>query len=238
MEITLDRNLFMQIGLDSGALTMLGTVVHSLREAGEYRGIVRWSANPEAPFYISADKNSPVAQVNIDLATLANPSAGSQACCGVAEKNRFVVNPKGYVLFHVSGGEGGYSVHVRKAEEAANTKIYDTRELQEGDVFTATFLRPGTYSVSNLVTKSKGEITVSYPERGNTAYRPPSPHVVECTAHGIESNRVELKPGQALNFHIKTPSRIKIELIRPDDGSGQPREASVRGRKTTRRSDS
>ena len=41
MNMTFDRNLFTQIGLDSGSLTMLGAVIHSFRKPGEYRGSVR-----------------------------------------------------------------------------------------------------------------------------------------------------------------------------------------------------
>src|SRR4029077_13082141 len=97
MTMNLDRNFFTQLGLDSGALTMLGAIIRSLGEPGEYRGVVRRAAEPEAAFYVSADKNSPVAQMNIDLATVAQPSNESAKCCAPAEKNRFVVNPKGYV---------------------------------------------------------------------------------------------------------------------------------------------
>ena len=53
MNMTFDRNLFTQIGLDSGSLTMLGSVIHQFAEAGEYRGTVRREAAGEAVFYIS-----------------------------------------------------------------------------------------------------------------------------------------------------------------------------------------
>jgi hypothetical protein len=234
MSIILDRNLFEQVGLDSGALTMLGAIVHSFREPGEYRGtLIRQASEPEAAFYVSADKNSPVAQVNIDLATLRQISTEPANCCDAQEENRFVVNPKGYVLFHVSGGGGGYSVRVRKAEEDTNSKIFDSCELQEGDVFSAIVIRPGVYSMTNLLTQAKGEIAVLYPRVGKAAYRPPSPHVVECTAKAIRSDKVKLQPGQGLNFHIKVPSRIKIELVRPDDGTSHARKSVMRGWKKT-----
>src|SRR6266545_1626719 len=113
MQNTFDRNLFTQIGLDSGAITMLGSVVHSFGEPGEFRGTVRSGAQPEATFYVSVDKNCAIAQVTIDLATLAGtaPSRGDStkdgSCCddhGKPDEKRFVVHPKGYAVFHVSGG--------------------------------------------------------------------------------------------------------------------------------------
>src|SRR5512139_1682841 len=124
-----DRNLFTQIGLDSGSLTMLGTVVHSFGEPGEYRGSVHGEGG-QAVFYVTVDKNSPVAQVNIDLATLVNPPPPSAECCEEeGGRNHFSVNPKGYAVFMVSQGSGGFYVHVRKAEENPQTQIYDSRNL-------------------------------------------------------------------------------------------------------------
>ena len=70
MNVTFDRNLFMQIGLDSGSLTMLGTIVHSFAQPGEYRGVVHEGAQVKAVFTISSDKSSANAQASIDLASL------------------------------------------------------------------------------------------------------------------------------------------------------------------------
>jgi hypothetical protein len=216
--LNLDRNFFTQIGLDSGSLTMHGTVVHSPREAGEYRGTVRRGDLPEAVFYISADKNSPVAHVNIDLASLVGDSPSVADCCKGEDKHRFVVNPKGYVVFHVSGGAGGYYVHLRKAEENPETKVFNSRHLDEGDIFAGVLLRPGTYSIKNTVGKGEGQIVVSYPVIAKTAYWPPNPATMEFSAGGISPRELHLQPGQGLNCHVKAPARIKIELLKPDDG--------------------
>lgn len=231
--LNFDPNFFLQVGLDSGALTMHGVIVHSFSEPGEYRGTVRRGNAPEAEFYIHADKNSPIAHVNIDLATLVEgkvtPAAESEnGCCDKEERRQthFVVNPKGYAVFHVTQGAGGYSVNVRKAQEDPHTKVFDSRKLDAGDIFSAIVMRPGVYAVSNLLTQAKGELVVSYPKVGKTAYRPPNPVVVECGS-AIEPRRVELQPGQGLNFHLKEAARIKIELIKPDDG---PNESQTSGR--------
>jgi hypothetical protein len=216
--LNLDRNFFTQIGLDSSSLTMHGTIVHSPREPGEYRGTVRRGQLPEAVFYISADKNSPVAHVNIDLASLVGDSRSESDCCKDKDKNCFVVNPKGYVVFHVSGGAGGYYVHLRRAEENPKAKVFDSRHLDEGDIFAGVLLRPGAYSVKNVLSKGEGQIIVSYPVIGETAYRPPNPVTIEFASGGITPREVRLLPGQGLNCHVKEPSRIKIELVTPDDG--------------------
>jgi hypothetical protein len=233
-QFDLDRNYFEQIGLDSGALTMLGVVVHSLKEPGEYRGTVRRGKLPEASFYISADSNSAVAQVTIDLASLIADPDDKSDCCKEEDRNRFVVNPKGFVVFRVSRGSGGYNVHIRRAAEDQQTKVYTSSELEPEDVFSGIIVRPGRYSFTNRLTRAEGEIVVSYPVRGKTAYRPPAPVTVECTREGFQPSRIELQPGQGLNCQIRVPSRIKIELVEPDDGPRTERERFRRGFRSRR----
>jgi hypothetical protein len=97
MKLTFDQNLFTQTSLDSGSLNMLGALTHTLCEPGQYRGVVYKGSEILSAFYIVADKNSPVAQANIDLATLdpsviAAPSRSvggpEPGCC--AEMDRVV----------------------------------------------------------------------------------------------------------------------------------------------------
>jgi hypothetical protein len=225
MRTTFDQNLFTQIGLDSGSLTMLASVVHTFSEPGEYRGAVHLGEQVESVFYVKADNNSPVAQVNIDLDSLTSSptnAPASDGCCKGGEKktaNEFVVNPKGYAVFHVAGGAGGYYVHLRKADQDPKQKIFDSRKLEEGDIYSAVILRPGRYSITNTLTKgAAGDLIVHYPAVGKTGYRPPAPVQIEAGEKGFQPDRIEVHPGQGLSFHFKQPSRIKIELVKPDDG--------------------
>lgn len=236
MNLTFDRNLFTQTTLDSGALTMLGGVTHTLSEAGQYRGMVYRNSEGVGAFYIDCRKDSAVAQANIDLAgldptairTARSQGAGIAADCGCAgasassAANTFTVHPKGYLVFHVSGGSGGYSVIVRKADEDPNTALFDTRKLSTGDIFSAAIIRPGVYSVKNALTTAEASITVLYPKRTAEAYRPPKPVTFECGSRGIEPRNSELQPGQGIHFHFAAPSRITIELVKPDDGPDRP----------------
>ena len=227
MNLTFDRNLFTQMGLDSGSLTMLGTIVHCFMQPGEYRGVVHDGPQVKAVFTISVDNNSADAQVFIDLASLVQgrdaAQPGDDSCCKGsaskgAEPHRFVVNPRGYALFHVSKGAGGYYVHVRRTDADQKEMGYDSRSLVESDVFTAIVLRPGLYSLSNPSTGAKGELTVSYPKRGDGRYQPPAPVRVVCGAKSFEPSRLQTDPGQGVIFECHAPSRIQVKLEKPDDG--------------------
>jgi hypothetical protein len=229
---TFDRNLYTQIGLDSGALTMLATVVHTFREPGEYRGTIRKEGDGKGTFYICVDKESPVAHADIDLASLTGPGPGlsDEGCDCRGEsaggERRFTVNPRGYVMFRVASGPGGYNVHVRKAAEAEDTKIFDSRKLGDGALFSATILRPGTYSVTNALGKGRADLTVSYPVRSKTAYRPPAALRVSVTAKGFEPSAIKLAPAQGVIFECAAQARIKIDLVKPDDGPAGKRKAA------------
>lgn len=217
MTMTFDQNVFTQIGLDSGSLTILGAVIHSFKEPGEYRGSVHQEGGEQSVFYITVDKNSSIAQANIDLASLNKPA---DPCCEDSA-NHFSVNPKGYAVFHVSTGAGRYSVHVRRADENPKEKVFNSQELNEGDIFSASIIRPGTYSVVNTLSNAKAEVVVSYPGAGKVAYRPPAPVRVEVEHNTFEPRRIELKPGQGLLFECKTATRIKLTLVKADDGPGK-----------------
>ena len=226
MNLTFDRYLFTQIGLDSGSLTMLGTIVHSFSQPGDYRAVVHEGSEVKAVFTIRSDKASSSAQASIDLASLVSGPDQSHpkdcSCCGGSSKERspsiFVVNPRGYVLFHVSSGAGGFYVHARRTEAKDDDKGYDSRSLVEGDVFTAIVLRPGVYSVTNSLTEGKAELTVTYPKRGEKRYQPPAPVRVLCHRQSFEPDRLRLDPGQGLIFESRAAARIQIRLERPDDG--------------------
>jgi hypothetical protein len=88
-KVYIDPNIA-QTGLDSGALTMLGAVVRRFEEPGEYRGTVRRGDAIEKVFYLSVDKESPVAGADIDLAKLAGSlpqqeETGRDCCPGEGE---------------------------------------------------------------------------------------------------------------------------------------------------------
>jgi hypothetical protein len=232
MKMTFDKNLFTQVGLDSASLTMLGGITHRFLEPGQYRGVVYQGKEILGSFYINVDKNSAVAQANIDLAAFSNAPAASttssgDSSCGCHDEGtqaaaKFELNPKGYAVFHVSSGAGGYAVRVgRAAEDPKEQNQFDSRELKGDDIFSAVILRPGTYSVANTLGKGKGEVTVSYPKIGKTPYRPPNPVKVEFSDRGCEPGKVELQPGQAVLFQCKVPSRVKLELVKADDGPGR-----------------
>src|SRR5690606_100925 len=57
-----------------------------------------------------------------------------------------------------------------------------------------------------------------------------APVRVECTSNQIVPDRVRIDPGQGLVFTFKTPSRIKIDLVKPEDRMSRLRMNRLRVR--------
>jgi hypothetical protein len=197
-------------------------LIHSFSEPGNYRGSV-YAGKRQTVFYVSVDPESPVAQVNIDLAALARSGVGDECGCKPAQ-DHFSVNPKGYAVFHVSSGAGGYHVQLRRAVENRDERVFNSLTLCDGDIFSATIIRPGRYTVINTYTRAQADLVVSYPVIGKSAYRPPAPVRISCTKDGFEPGYIELKPAQGLIFECQTESRVLVRLVEPDDGPKRPGE--------------
>jgi hypothetical protein len=216
--------LFAQTSLDSGALTLLGAVIHQFTEPGEYRGVTSTQGGTASTFYVTVAKEPGISQVNIDLAALgAAPVSPAGCTCGMAHGNpsqgHFTLGAHGYAVFHVSGGPGGYAVRLGRAAAKPQAKDFDSTSLKGGDLFAATILRPGRYSVRNVAQSGAQpeELNVTYPPIGKEAYQPPPPLRIECTAAAFSAPPMQLTAPQGCLFVCGVPSRIKIELVKALD---------------------
>ena len=222
MKARVNKHIYTQTSLDSASLTMLGTVIHNFPEPGVYTGTILLKKEDVGSFRLTVDGESQVMGINIDLASLhqQNPKH-----CDCKSTDEFIVNPKGYTQFFVSKGAGGYSVVLgglnKKGKE---TKVFDSHTLGKGDIFAVTMIRPGTYTFANTQTKEKGEIIVAYPKTGKVPYRSPNPVSIECKKEGLSQNSIKISAAQGIVYTIDTPTRIKIDLVKPDDGPKKNRK--------------
>lgn len=209
----IDRFIFSQANVDSGSLTMLASVVHRFLEPGAYFGKIKRGENEVGQFKIMVEHSPPMqSSVKIDLKALdASPSEQSKN----TECSCFNLVPEGYALFFVSTGAGGYNIEITKPENEGK-KTFDNRELTSQDMFVATLLRPGTYRITNTLTKAEAELKIIYPQIGKTP-RQSQTIQVECTEKAVNPSKITANPGQGVVFSFKVPSRIKIELVTPED---------------------
>jgi hypothetical protein len=239
MNSVTDLPVFTQTSFDSGALSGLGAVVHRLTQSGEHRVTVLQGekAIQTFPLRVMAMPAQPPAgphplptagpvEVHVDLGrALAAPGQVAPLLPG-----DLAVIEQGYAVFHAPPGSGGLAVQLNAPQAETGAPIFDSRKLQNGDIFAVTLLRPGRYSLTNTLrgtgtgpasggTGAQGEIRVSYPVISDQPYRPPDPLQVQVNEGGFQPNSIQLQPVQGLIFHVgNVAARIQIELVEPDDG--------------------
>jgi hypothetical protein len=230
MKARINRELFSQVNVDSGSLSMLSTIVHRSSEAGEYEGVVTKGAGLiTRRFTIAVSGESPAAQASARAQPPAQPGQVRIDLKDTAPDHH-VLNVGGYAVFYVSAGLGGYAVQVSKlGKDNSQIGLFDSRELKDGDMLSVTVIRPGTYSVTNSLGNARAELVVNYPEPGKMQ-RNAAPVKVECPANQIVPDRIRVDPAQGLVFTFKTPSRIKIDLVRPEDRMSRLRMNRLRAR--------
>ena len=238
MNTVTDLPVFTQTSFDSGALSGLGAVVHRLTQPGEHRVTVLQgdkaiqtfpmrvlampaqppAGPPSAPVLRPLPSAGPV-EVHVDLGrALAAPGRAA----ALLPEDMAVVE-QGYAVFHAPPGSSGLAVQLNAPQAETGAPSFDSRKLQNGDIFAVTLLRPGRYSLTNSLhsvgTGVQGEIRVSYPVIGDKPYSPPDPLQVQVGEGGFQPSSIQLQPMQGLIFHIgNTAARIQIELVEPDDG--------------------
>jgi hypothetical protein len=230
--VLLNRAVFAQRPYDSGALTVLTTLLHRFTEPGDYDVAVRSPGQRDRRLRLRVVTDSAPAQINIDLAALGQ-SAGEPGCCpGEAD---YKLQTNGVVGFYASQGVAAYSVQVKRSDMREKKLILDSAsQIPAGDLFAVTLVRPGAYKVADtLGGKHEAVIQVVAPpvpkpesgprppelsSRARLRYRPDQPTTVTFDKNGFSSKEVKIYSGQTAVFFCQAPARLRVELAKGVDG--------------------
>lgn len=211
MSASINRHMFTETGTDTGALTVLGTVVHQFPDEGDYVVEVHHGDRLVGSRLLVVDDEYHTVQVSYDLAAFgADEGCDCHGHCS-CEADFDCIREDGFAVFHVGSGAGGYRVTVDPVGERRERREFDSAALGDDDTVGVLLLRPGRYSVRNDRDGSRAEVTVRYPDGlADTATRAP----VEFTVsdEGIEPRSVEVDPGRGLRFDVETEARLVVEL--------------------------
>lgn len=217
MKHFLNRHILSLTVLDSGLITPLMAIMHRFETPGRYSATVFQGDDAVAMFNLVVNKDAPLCNIKIDV--------------GAVDQPVYAVNPQASVLFNSPRGSGGYHVVVKALGDEAKLGAYDTRELQEGDVFMATLIRPGYYSAKNQY-RATCNISVAPLRRGAIQFNPAlgrgiirngaEPVTIECAKEYFKPQKVDVGSAQALLFTMRAPLRIRIELERLEEAGKGP----------------
>ena len=244
MKARINRNFLEQTSFDSGVPYGLGAVVHNFKEPGEYEvAFAQDEQVVERVQLVVAEEPAAAAQRGTtpseepgegplpeQLSIQLSEARRSIMASPVGEMKRpYRLRAAGYVSFTTQRREDAAAIVVRRAGRGGEAKAFDSRRLRTDDIFAVTLARPGTYALKNVLTGSAGKITVAYPTVGKKPYRPPAAITVHCTESGFKPDYVELKPAQGIIFRFNAPSRVTIDLVKPDDGPRGERRRRLSG---------
>jgi hypothetical protein len=223
----INQRFLTQTEFDSAAPTGSATLALELTDPGNYVLAIAHKDKvlTQAPFVVRKQaeaapaaaageaRQAKQAAVSVDLAATLKPS-------GVRPEIPTMASA-GWVSFSSSRPLPQHHVVLRRKD---GKEMLDSRRLGSRSVFAVTLIRPGRYALTNTVDKKKAEIVVSYPEIGDTPYRPPEPLSIEVTDAGFGEPRFEVSPAQGIVFRFRTRSHITIKLVEPDDGPARERD--------------
>ncbi|MGB9167401.1 MAG: hypothetical protein WCB31_00570 [Nitrososphaeraceae archaeon] len=220
MKPLINHNILLQTDIESSSLTVHGMIIHRFQDTGDFQILVYRKDILDKIIHVNVTEESKEIQLNIDLASTFVKNEKNCNCKnieGYKNQNRiYKINPNTNVVFYVSAGSGGYYITAIKIDQERK-KIFDSRELKNGDIFVVNLLRPGKYSMTNAINKSQGQIIVSYPKIEKTRYVPPEAISIECNKT-FSNTSIMIQPAQGIVFRIFDNSRIAIKLEKPDDG--------------------
>ncbi len=197
----INETVLRQIRWDSAVLDGMTVIGHVFAEHDRYQIDLRQGKDIAKTFHLVVDKSAAKNQLDIDVEL-------------VAEGAVFTVPRSGMVSFRAAGVREGYTMSARSPGNKRGA--FDSAQLTEGSVFLVTLLRAGAYSLTNERAGTHAQIVLSHPKRKRTPHRPPEPMTVRCTDKGFEPDKIELQPLQTIGFTFTEPSRLLLELVKPE----------------------
>ena len=228
MRAILNRQMFSARTFDSGALGVLASVVHQFPDPGRYEAVIRHGhkAIRSVPFEVSESSSN--MQLDIDLALPAQPRAGGEADCECKGTHAASggstlpsVSPKGYVLFHVSHGDGGYAVLVGR--QGTEVPAFDSTALNTGDLFVVSLLAPTRYTMTNRRGKASGTIVVRMAHDHLRKLASSEAIYVESSHETFSPADVQAASAQGIVFRVRDSARIVIEQVDDPPEKKMPR---------------
>ena len=221
----INTTLFTQIGLDSGALTQLGSVVHQVPEPGEYRGVVlsTTSRSPTSPSWWRRKADLSSTSTSRHSPGRSRTTAAAVASRRGAAARRPPVAPRRL-------RRAAYAVVVSAVTANGRGQVVSTPASSARATFRRHRARPGRYRVANTVTGAEASST--WPTRSSAGGRCSRASRVRATVGDrFEPDDISVRASQGQAYAVESGARIVVKLVEPYDrkprGDG-PRHRWVR----------
>jgi hypothetical protein len=227
-----NRHVFTTRVFDSGALTVLASVIHQFPEPGKYIVSIRRDDAVVGSTRFEVVADGPM-QLNIDLAAGGIPGkaspfersaraaakdcncggggaahAASAAAVPAGAPPPKLVSPQGYVQFHVSHGEGRLYAQVRK--EQTDKILFDSTLLGTGDLFAVSLLAPAKFTLANTAGTATGSVTVTFSKEVARKIKQTTPVFADVSKSAFTPKDLQVSSGQGLVFRVQDAARVVV----------------------------
>ena len=259
ISMQVNRHVFTTRVFDSGALTVLASVIHQFNEPGKYIVSIRRDDTVLGSTRFEVVADGP-AQLNIDLAAggipgKANPfdrsarvaKAGASAkdchCGGGGGGGAHAASaqavPAGAPPPKIVAPGGYVQFHVSHGEgklsaqvrkERTDKVLFDTTLLGPGDLFAVSLLAPATFTLANTAGTATGTVTVTFSKEVAARIKQTTPVFADVSKAAFTPKDLQVSSGQGLVFRVQDAARVVV--TQQTDPTPQTRDT---GRPATRR---
>lgn len=179
--------------IDSGRISVLGSVAHKIEDPGEYELVIIQDGNSRS-VPMSIQDNFENIDVHVDLSIDLPPTIE-------AKTNE-------YIVFYTTQSSG-YEVNITKNNGEVNPVIiFDSKELVKGDYFMVRLFADGQYLVKNVLNNTEATMNVNKLEE--TSIEETDKTEIKCNDNGFDPSLIDTLQSKIQLYEINTKSRIKI----------------------------
>lgn len=190
----------------SGELGPLAAIVHPVTRAGRYEGLVYRDSQRLGSFLLTVDEEPSSGQVDIDLASF----TAARRRVAEAEEMAFEAGQGAHVVLWTSRGRGGFWVTLTHTDDDSGRPGFDSRELNQGDHYSVTLVRPGRYRA--VTGRHEASILVERPTPATRPAPPLEPARLVVGGDEIQPGEVRIRSGQGVVFSWKMAGSVEIRL--------------------------
>jgi hypothetical protein len=203
-------------------------VIHQFSSPGRYVASVRRGEHETASLTFDVSDGSETMQLDFDLAATARRASRQDCECdattAAADESGASkvphVSSKGYVLFYVSAGDGGFSVSARL--DNAREPSFDSTRLGEGDLYAVSLFAPTRYQMKNQAGKATGQVSVSLDQSALRKLAVLDAVYVKTSPDAFDPHELHVVSGQGIVFRVEGAARIVIEQVEPPRDNDVP----------------
>lgn len=210
MTALFNPNLFKHREAASAGFNNLCTIIHRIREPGEYFGNVVCRDQLLGTFKLTCEKEATATQVDIDVSKF-DAVLRAAAHAGSPCPERLSLSPDGHVVFFASGHHNGVYVTLAKAGQREQAVVFDSRKLDAGDLAVFRLFYPGAYRVADRAGAATLHLRVREEEDGRYPQLAKLPPVtVTLSERGFDPPKLEKWPAQALVIRFEKPGALEL----------------------------